>query len=189
MKKWIYLVTLIVLASLTATVGYSRDRIVWSINPMSATPTSNTLSEAKYITTGGRVKFKQGKTGTISFICQIPPFKDFSGLDFASIAMDYYQEVFYGSMSASIRRANRKTGAVQNVVTVKSTRGGRETSFKSVSNHCGCDLDFNKFSYWVQFTLKRSRIELTDPDDVSGRGGGRERNLAILNLLVTLAKD
>lgn len=175
----------LVLVGLCASSSHARDNMYLSINPMSCTPTSGTLAELKYITSAGRVKFKKGVTGLISFVCAIPPFKKSAGLDASNLTMDYYQGSFGGQISAKIRRVHRKSGAVEDVVSVKSVRGGDTKHFRSVSGHNGSKISFDDFSYYVQFTLKQDRIEMTEPDDVGG-GTPRQREMAILNLHVRL---
>jgi hypothetical protein len=187
MKGNILKILLFAFLLLGTTKTFARENMYWSINPMSCTPISDTLREQKYITTGGRVKFKDGVIGLISFICPIPPFNTNAGIDLVALSMDYYQDSFEGIISAKVRRANLKTGAVQDVVRVQSSRGGSPSSFHRVVNHSSTIIDLNDYTYWVQFTLKQDRIEMTQPDDISG-GTPHQRRMAILNLLLSLSK-
>jgi hypothetical protein len=47
------------------------DENMWSSAAMACVPTAQTIAENKYVTTAGRVKFKDGYTGTISFVCPL----------------------------------------------------------------------------------------------------------------------
>lgn len=51
--------------------GGPRPEVVWSTPAMACVPTATTAAEAKYVTTGGRIKFKDGHSGTLSFVCPV----------------------------------------------------------------------------------------------------------------------
>ena len=160
----------------------ARTHVYATINPMSCVPTSTTAEEKKYITTAGRVAFKERQTGLISFICQMPSFKRSKKIDAVNLTMDYYRRSSGGRIKASIRKVHRRTGAVSDVVTVNSAFGGSTRSFRSVSNGSQEKLSFEDYTYYLQFTLKQDRIEVRPPE-LEGQAPTILR-MAVLNFLL-----
>ena len=175
------------------------DAIYLSINPMSCVPTVQTGAEQKFVKTAGRVKFRPDAVGIISFICPLGPIhspnnredRGSAKADALSLTMRYANRSFEGTITAAVRRAGLINGSVQNVLEVRSSPNtgidnGGNSQFARASTSGGT-LDFTEFTYWVQFTLKRDRVEMTTPDDVAG-GRPTERGLAILDLGLKIAK-
>ena len=170
-------------------------RILKMVNAMALVPTSITHEEQKYITTAGRIKFKAGQTGLISFIFPFPTLqKREVKKGGVGITLRYARDLNAegASVKAELRRYGLFGSPNGNVATVmevdsdnQSPQGpsGSENSFASISTSRAEILDTSQYGYYFQVTLKRNRIQFDIPDDVGG-GTPTELNVAILDFRI-----
>jgi hypothetical protein len=143
------------LAVMTLLFGYSSlhaQGIVWSTAAMACVPTGGTAEQAKYITTAGGVKFKDGASGAISFVCPVSgPLQDgdynVAGLVDVTFPSDY-------GVKFLLRRAHKTTGAVTTLIESNAVRWPSDRRFKYVErdNEVAVNFDFDTYIYWVQLT-------------------------------------
>jgi len=147
------------------------DTIVWSMPAMCMVPTASTAQENKYVTSGGRIKFKVGESGKITFVApvQIP-------LPEGKYALRAHLERkvpdLFGT-TIQLRRARRVGGAVNTVLSCAGVQSG------SVQNNIrfsdsptkSMKLDLDEFYYWVQVTdVNRTPAARDSVDAVLGVG-------------------
>ena len=174
---------LLVLAGLFFAPGavLAQSRVVWSYDAMACVPAGAPIPTGLYDALAGGVRFREGKTGTVSLICPIQA--DLSGTHLRSLRLTYRDgdgpgpgnEA--GGVSAALRRVTMRDGSVETV------RNGEISSNKSSALNSGptgwatdqsatsgntldVTLDFSKYFYYVQITLKR-----TDPSVAVGALG------------------
>lgn len=105
-----------------ANAAYAQT-VVWSSPAMACTPTATTLAERKYVTTGGKVKFKDNASGQISFVCPIS--RALPGGQYSVQGAFTRPSTMYGDGNAlQLRRTNKKTGAVETVLSAVITQDG-----------------------------------------------------------------
>jgi hypothetical protein len=145
-------------SSLRAQIG-----TVWSSPAMACVPTGTTAEQARYITTAGGVKFKDGASGSISFICPVSvPLPD--GPYVLGGLVDLTSRTPPAELSFLLRRANKTTGAVETLIGSNSVRWdpGPNTRFVHVesANSTPIDFDFDTFVYWVQMTNESPNLSI-----------------------------
>lgn len=145
-------------------LGSSGDvpDVVWSTPAMACIPTATTAAEAKYVTTAGRIKFKDGHSGTLSFLCPVtvplpngtyvlaaranPPSADQTGLGFALRQADLDSGVVSTPIETDTIEASTQSASAFRLI-VNAVPG-------SVSFHTGNNI------YWVQITHKRPGVSI-----------------------------
>src|SRR4051794_16207312 len=85
--------------------------VKWSSPAMACVPTSTTAEEARYITTAGRVKFKDDAPGSLSFIC--PVSNRLPDGRYAVAGMVNLTSPNYSGLKFALRRVERNTGNVE----------------------------------------------------------------------------
>src|SRR5262245_39325213 len=105
------------LAVITLVLGASSlfaQGAVWSSAAMACVPTGTTAETAKYITTAGGVKFKDGESGSISFVCPVSiplPAGQYRVTGLASVSFPSDEGIKF-----MLRRAHKATGAVATLI-------------------------------------------------------------------------
>lgn len=136
--------------------------IVWATPAMCMVPTAETARENKYVTTGGRVKFKVGESGMISFVAPIH-----ISLPEGRYALRAHIERtvpdLFGT-TIQLRRARRAGGGVETILSCSKVQTGTAI----VVRHADSDpkmmkVDLDEFYYWVQVTNK---IDTPMTDDI-----------------------
>lgn len=132
------------------------EKIVWQTTAMSCTPTSTTASEKKYVTTAGRVKFRDGQSGRISFTC---PVSLPSGVGTYYIQGAFTSPSFqYGKgNSVQLRHAHKRTGAVSTILSATIRMENQpKTKFGTVtSGPKKYSVNKKDYVHWVSFSLSR----------------------------------
>ena len=168
MKKYIIVAALlmfcnnIVMASGYKPVTTKDYKSVWHANAMSCVPTPSTIKEEKYIKSGGRVKFKSGESGLISFTC---PFTlpDSSGKYFLSLNVRSAHRGDNNSFKAKLRKAPFSNGAVETILSITNNTSNKPMMFKSMGSRAKkITFDSRKNSYWVQISQTKSATDNFD---------------------------
>ena len=131
------------------------ETTVWSAVAMACTPTHTTAAQNRYVTTGGRVKFKPGATGVISFICPVTT-KLPSG---RYKIKGFYSQGGITEHHVQLRRAHVRTGAVSTLLSgdISAVSPSEKIAVRHSGNPQGkISFDLQNFVYWVQITLKTS---------------------------------
>lgn len=150
-SKLFYL--LIILLSTTAAA--IADTVEWSSAAMACTPTSRTVAEGKYVTTAGRVKFRKGKTGSISFVCPIT--QKLKRGSYILKGHTTYAGGGNGQTLIALRRSKKDGYGVTNVVNADIYFAAPPNKHRSQSGgNKNLVFDTAKFYYWVQLTIKKS---------------------------------
>ena len=128
------------------------DTTVWSTPAMGMVPTSETVRENKYITTAGRVKFKVGEAGKITFIAPVTV-----SLPSGEYALRAQLERTVPDLLGTeiqLRRARRGDGAVETILACVGVQGGPVTNnVRSTSSPIKTlAVDLSQHFYWVQVT-------------------------------------
>lgn len=164
MKKYLFLSGVVFLAaSGMPTIASAATNKAWSSTAMGCTPTHSTAEQQRYVTTGGKVKFKDGASGSISFVCPITE---------TLRNGEYYVEgnftnpsfMFGKGNSLQLRTMNTHTGAVSTVLNARTAIDGRGTKWgrvMSTSKLIGFEND--RHVYWVQFSISRPTGEGESP--------------------------
>ena len=128
------------------------DTTVWSTPAMCMVPAAETVRENKYVTTAGRVKFKVGESGKITFLAPVSV-----SLPQGNYALRAHLERtvpdLFGT-TIQLRRAHRVSGAVETVLSCVGVQSG------SVQNNIrfsdsplkSMKVDLDEHYYWVQVT-------------------------------------
>lgn len=149
--------------------------IEWSYNAMAAVPTPATLRDDLCDYLAGRVRLREGKTGTANLICPVPA--TFHQKHLRRLLLTYGDGDHGGDASevrAAIRFIRKGDGHVQTVgnnqewSTVSSNDDNAPNSgpsgWATHQSNRGFErigvLDFNKRYYYVQITLKRSNPDI-----------------------------
>ena len=134
-----------------------KSSVVWQSTAMSCVPSSTSIEEAKYITTAGRVKRKNGQYGAIALICPVStPLKtgyyNIRGM-FKSVTANKYA-------SFQLRKAHNVTGAVSTVLNANYIqRKANKNHFRSLTSAKKyVNFDFWNYTYWVQITAYHKPI-------------------------------
>lgn len=154
MKNSLFIGLILLVMSVATKV--TAQTVVWQSVAMACVPTSNTVSQDKYVTTAGVVKFKPERTGRISFICPV---------NFPLEEGEYYlggriktpfPDLF--GITLQLRKKHNVTGAVETVLSVNSVQRGDITNeFRfSTSAPKRISFDFEESAYWVQITYSRN---------------------------------
>ncbi len=168
------------------------SNFVKMVNAMSFIPTSSTLEEQKYITTTGRILFKAGVTGQITFECPFPTIQLYE-IKKGGLRMElrYYRELRASdaSVNVALRRYELFKGNVQTVLQMNSDNqnpqgtSGSDINFAKLEASHDVIIDTSKYGYYFQITLKRNKIEFSQPDDIGG-GSPEEKKVAVLDLRI-----
>jgi len=131
--------------------------VVWSTTAMTCTPTSTTAEQRKFVTTAGRVKFKDNAFGQISFLCPIT--RSFPKGKYAIQGAFTHPDATYGKgNSLQLRRANKLTGAVSTILsaTIRAEQYPPGKKWGTVmSPPKDITFDMQKYVYWVSFSVSR----------------------------------
>lgn len=164
--------------SFTST-AWSGIRIGWSMDAMGCVPTEETARKNILIQVAGKVKFKKGKTGSITLICPISaaPLTPETSTGSASTVKQLlltYKDGDAGApgglVTASLRFVDRKTGHIANLGVVSSnspqapnsgpkgfaTYGRPNLKTNTPVPGINHSFRFSKYFYFIQITLKRS---------------------------------
>jgi len=150
---------LLILLLSTATPSFA-ETVEWSSVAMACVPTASTLAEGRYVTTAGRVKFKKGKLGSISFICPISN-KLRSGSYILKGYTTHSSDVARtdGQARITLRKSKKDAYLISNVLgsdvfrLILGTKYRTQESFPKQLT-----FDTNSFYYWVQLTLERNGV-------------------------------
>ena len=136
-------------------------KIEWQVAAITCTPTSKTIKENKYSTSGGTLSFKQEKTGQLIFTSPIAkplPAGKYSIGGKVKIADDK-RSYNAQSIVISLRKKDIKTGAVQ---TILQTEGINKSQLNSLDYQTifssfpkAIQFNFDKFTYWMQISIQR----------------------------------
>jgi hypothetical protein len=153
MKKYLCLIA--ILFGVHAPLPAFADTIEWQSTAMTCVPTSTTIEQNKYVTTAGRIKFKPGESGLISFLCPVSKPMPTGDYTLRGKIKTPIPDLF--GIDIALRRANNVSGAVETVLSVNSVQSGNITEgFRSAdSSSKKITFDFEKFTYWVQISYKR----------------------------------
>jgi hypothetical protein len=154
--KQIFLAMIALVLFVSGFPGIASAKVVWSMIAMTCTPTSTTAMQRKFVTTAGRIKFKKNAFGSISFLCPITPTIR-SGKLAVEGKFTWPSATFGKGNSLVLRRANKRTGAVETILNAvirmdhpQSKKWGTVSSPPKK-----IEFDFEKFFYWVQFSVSR----------------------------------
>jgi len=135
----------------------SAQSVVWSMTAMTCTPTSTTAEQQKFVTTAGRVKFKDNAFGQISFLC--PVTRSFPNGKYAIKGAFTRPNATYGKgNSLQLRRANKLTGAVSTILsaTIRQEQYPPGKKWGAVmSPPKDITFDMQNYFYWVSFSVSR----------------------------------
>jgi hypothetical protein len=127
---------------------------VWSSAAMACIPTGGTAEQAKYITTAGGVKFKDGESGSISFVCPIStplPDGEYRVSGYASVSFPSDNGIKF-----LLRRAHKATGTVTTLIASNyvrwNTLSSRRFWYVENTTPVAVNFDFSTYVYWVQMT-------------------------------------
>ena len=136
-------------------------KIEWQVAAMTCVPTAKTIEESKYMTSGGVLRFKSGKTGQLTFTSPIakplPPGKYSIG---GRIKISNANESFTPqAIVICLRKKNMNTGVVE---TILKTEISKEFSLDNTDYQImfsnipkAIQFDFNKYTYWIQLSFQR----------------------------------
>ncbi|WP_395376022.1 hypothetical protein [Marinicella sp. W31] len=136
------------------TANVKADTVEWSTTAMTCAPSANTVSENKYITTAGVVKFKPNAFGRIDFLCAVSrPLP--SGTYFLSSHIEANSANSFG-LQLQLRRRHKTNGNIQNIVSAAAV-STLNNSLRRFSSQfpVNIDFDFNTYTYWVQIIMKK----------------------------------
>jgi hypothetical protein len=126
--------------------------VKWSVAAMTCVPSSSTAKENKYVTTAGRVKFKNDATGTIVFICPVSaPLPDGKYRLNARVKKGMPPS----ELDVNLREAHKSTGAVNALISADSVSSVVSYDFSIYSGQADIDFQFEDTFYWVQFAINR----------------------------------
>ncbi len=129
-----------------------ENPIVWSTPAMCMVPTADTVKENKYVTTAGRIKFKVGESGRITFVAPVQiPLPE--GRYILRAQLERRIPDLFGT-TIELRRARRGNGAVETVLSCVGVQAGPVQNNIRVSDSPAKNMkiDLNEFFYWVQVT-------------------------------------
>jgi hypothetical protein len=147
------------------------DTVVWSTPAMCMVPTARTAEENKYVTTAGRIKFKVGESGKITFLAPVQvPLPE--GRYTLRAHLERRTPDLFGT-TIQLRRARRAGGAVETVLSCAGVQGGSVQNNVRFSDSPTKSLkvDLDEFYYWVQVTdVNESPATSDSVDAVLGVG-------------------
>ncbi len=154
MKNQIFVVAL--LLGVFFSIPTFADTVEWQSTAMTCVPTSQTIEENKYVTTAGRIKFKTGKFGLISFLCPVSKPMPAGKYTLRGKIKTPAPDLF--GIAIQLRRAHNVTGDVATVLNVSGVQQGNITkNFRSTdSARKQVKFDFIEYTYWVQISYKRN---------------------------------
>lgn len=128
------------------------ETVEWSSVAMACVPISNTVEEGKYVTTAGRVKFKDRKSGLISFICPVT-----QELRSGEYTLKGHTTGF-GLPTIVLRQSEKDNYSVINMLNADIYFGvpGNKYGTQHSGTHKQLNFDSKRFYYWVQITIKKS---------------------------------
>jgi hypothetical protein len=143
------------------------DTTVWSTPAMGMVPTAETVREDKYVTTAGRVKFKVGQAGKITFVAAIP-FPLPKGQYVLRAHLERKVPDLFGT-EILLRRARHAGGNVETLlkcVGVQGAIGDPQNNVRfSDSESKSLEVDLNEHYYWVQVTDVNATVATVDSVD------------------------
>jgi hypothetical protein len=152
--------------------GQNNSELKWSVDAMACVPNGSTSRNELMDTSHGHARYAEGKTGDAYLIC---PFTAtaLQGMVVRGIAMTFRDNTPNGSITASLRMMDKRSGAVLDALRITSDCLIDSTQLGNPYWTCsnigtGHQLDFNRYYYYVQFSLRRS----TTTADVRMVGAG-----------------
>jgi hypothetical protein len=160
LRKWILAGLIVVLLSMIGTddaiAQYSPN---WAMDGAGCVPTDPAIQNDSYIITGGRIKFKDLKVGSITVICPVSAkvgnigymrvsYRDSTGTDISA------------NIKSDLRRINKFNGSVNTVTGLEFDSNQKvDTNYTlgDVAVPTSHTLDDSNFYYFVQATLTRRR--------------------------------
>jgi hypothetical protein len=146
------------------------DVVRWAIAPASMVPNGQTLQQAKYVTTGGVVKFAVGASGSIVFTSAITTSLPAGTYHLrARIERDdppgANQEPSLLGTNAQLRRRRLHGGGVEDMLKLSAAQGlpvlGGNGFYDVVTSpgvKLGAGMDVNgDYVYWVQLELQQAQ--------------------------------
>jgi hypothetical protein len=132
----------------------------WSVDAMACVPNGSTSRNELVDTSHGHARYAEGKMGDGYLIC---PFTDAAlhGTVVRGIAMTFRDNTLNGSITTSLRMMDKRSGAVLDALRITSDCLIDSTQLGNPYFNCsntgtGHQLDFNRYYYYVQFSLHRS---------------------------------
>ena len=142
------------------------ETVEWSSAAMACIPTANTVAEGRYVTSAGRVKFKNNKFGLISFICPVS-----KQLRDGAYILKAHQTIGRSVTAIVLRQSIKDSDSVSNILdaNIYKVVTGSKYSIKWSGNPLK-KLKFNnkKYYYWVQITIKKRSNIGTDETAIHG---------------------
>jgi len=136
-------------------------KVEWQIAAMTCVPTAKTVEESKYITTGGVLKFKPGKTGQLIFTSPIAkplPTGNYSIGGRIKITNNN-ESNNPRSIIISLRKKNIKTGVVETILKTAPIKEAllKNANYQTIFSKTPktIQFDFNNYTYWIQLSFRR----------------------------------
>ena len=135
---------------------------LWSIDAMACVPNGATTRNNMVQTSHGHARYTDGKTGDLYLIC---PFTNaqLHGTMVRGIELTYRDNSNRGKVSATLRMMDKRSGNVSDVLSI-STSACLLDSLQLGNPYFTCQggsgghaLDFDRFYYYVQFSLQRAQ--------------------------------
>ena len=142
------------------------ETVEWSSAAMACTPTASTVEQSRYVTTAGRVKFKDDKYGLISFICPVS-----KQLRNGEYVLRSHLTNGRSIISIVLRQSTKDGYSVANILDadIFFTQGGSKYSIQHSGNPLKTlSFDNKKYYYWVQITIKKSKNIGADTQAIHG---------------------
>jgi hypothetical protein len=92
---------------------------LWSSAATSATPYHDAIQNDLFLNSLGRVRFKEGKTGTINLVCSVENVRDLASVRHLHVT---YRDARQGTgqVTAVLKKVSRQSGNIDNVVGIGS---------------------------------------------------------------------
>lgn len=168
MRKFPVFLLMLTILFIIPSAALAQSKVVWSFDAMACEPAGAPIARDLYDSLAGKVRFREGKIGTIALICPISD--DLGNTQLRSLRLTYRDgdgKEGPSVVSAAIRRVRRSDGHVatlpngdvssndSNAVNSGPTGWATHQSGAPgrVLNHV---LDLDKFYYYVQINLRRT---------------------------------
>lgn len=140
----------------------------WSYSAIAAIPTDDAIQNDLFDKKIGVLLFKEGNTGNAAFFC---PVTHLHGRFIQALQLTYRdgdgKEASGGTVTATLKRARRSNGRIENILSVKSDGPGSagnsgpsgwstRTTFVRGGPRFEHEIDLLNFYYYVQINLKRT---------------------------------
>jgi hypothetical protein len=142
---------------------------LWSCAATGATPYFDDIAADLYSNANGRLRFREGKTGTINAVCDVQNVRDLASVRHLRVTFrDAGRAPERGRVAAVLKKVHVTTGNIDNVVGISSdsvTAGPDEfrtavsVSLPPEEIPLNDDLHF----YYVVITIERSNAQTQNP--------------------------